>query len=59
MSRGDKLYYAKRLITCQLDQFLSFYDLLEIKGVSFAMNVQVFFLNFIANSFWKRWLKVT
>lgn len=43
MSHGDKLYYAKRLITCQLDQFLSFYDLLEIKDVSFDMKVQVFF----------------
>lgn len=46
------------LIACQLDQFLSTYHLLEIKVVSFDMNVQgFFFLNFIANSFWKRWLE--
>lgn len=47
----------RELITCQLDQFRSFCNL-EIKYVSFDMNVQVFFLNFVANSFWKRWLEV-
>lgn len=48
------------LIACQLDQFLSTYHLLEIKVVSFDMNVQgyfFFFLNFITNSFWKQWLE--
>lgn len=48
----------RKLITCQLDQFPSFCNHLEIKDVSFDMNVQVFFLNFVANSFWKRWLEV-
>lgn len=47
----------RELITCQLDQFRSFCNL-EIKDVSFDMNFQVFFLNFVANSFWKRWLEV-
>lgn len=34
------------LLACQLDQFLSTYHLLEIKDVSFDMNVQGFFLKF-------------